>query len=107
MNQEIRDEMNGDMLDGCMPVGEIESCLNHWGNKYHIVRKSKSNMSSEPIKSDTEIIFWKDGSYEAKGGFFVRNTLKEFLTRIIESGRDPVGIKIDLKSFDLEVLVKV
>jgi hypothetical protein len=39
MEKTIRDEMEGDMFDGCMPVGEIESCLNHWSNKYEIVRK--------------------------------------------------------------------
>lgn len=38
-NSTIRDEMNEDMLDGCMPVGEIESCLNHWFNKYTITYK--------------------------------------------------------------------
>jgi len=35
----IRDEMSMDMLDTQTPVGEIESCLNHWGNKYLITRK--------------------------------------------------------------------
>ena len=35
----IRDEMDSDMLDAQMPVGEIESCLNHWSNKYLITRK--------------------------------------------------------------------
>ena len=35
----IRDEMSMDMLDAQMPVGEIESCLNHWSNYYLITRK--------------------------------------------------------------------
>ncbi len=36
---DIRDEMDGDMDDSYMPQGEIESCLNHWDNKYYIFRK--------------------------------------------------------------------
>ena len=35
----IREEMSMDMLDAQMPVGEIESCLNHWSNYYLITRK--------------------------------------------------------------------
>lgn len=55
---------------------------------------------------ETEMIFWKDGDYEAVGGFFVRNNLKEFFNVLIETGHEPVGIKIDLESFNLEVIVK-
>jgi len=36
---DIRDEMDGDMEDSGMAQGEIESCLNHWSNKYVIMRK--------------------------------------------------------------------
>jgi len=53
-----------------------------------------------------EIMFWKDGDYTAKGGFYVRNNLKEFLNTLIEAGHEPVGIKVDLDSFNLEVIVK-
>ena len=53
-----------------------------------------------------EIMFWKDGDYIAKGGFYVRNNLKEFLNTLIEAGHEPVGIKVDLDSFNLEVIVK-
>ena len=56
--------------------------------------------------NETEIIFWKDGDYDAVGGFFVRNNLKEFINKLIEAGHEPVGIKIDLESFNLEVIVK-
>ena len=55
---------------------------------------------------ETEIIFWKDGDYDAQGGFFVRNDLKTFINKLIEAGHEPVGIKIDLESFNLEVIVK-
>lgn len=37
---DIRDEMDTDMSEGGMPQGEIESCLNHWNNKYTIQRKN-------------------------------------------------------------------
>lgn len=53
-----------------------------------------------------ELLFWKDGDYAAKGGYFVRNNLKEFMQKLIEAGEEPVGIKIDLESFNLEVIVK-
>ena len=57
-------------------------------------------------KTQDEIIFWKDGDYEAQGGFFVRNNLKEFMNTLIEKGYEPVGIKLDLQSFNLEIIVK-
>lgn len=53
-----------------------------------------------------EMIFWKDGDYNGQGGFFVRNDLKVFFNTLIEKGFEPVGIKIDLESFNLEVIVK-
>jgi hypothetical protein len=56
--------------------------------------------------NETEMIFWKDGDYDAVGGFFVRNNLKEFISKLIEAGHEPVGIKVDLESFKLEVIVK-
>ena len=34
--QSIRDEMDADMIASGTPEGEIESCLNHWNNKYMI-----------------------------------------------------------------------
>ncbi len=52
------------------------------------------------------IEFWKDGSYNARGGYFIRNNLKEFFGKLIESGLEPVGIIVDLESFNLEVVVK-
>jgi hypothetical protein len=36
---DIRDEMDSDMQDSGIAQGEIESCLNHWNNKYIIKRK--------------------------------------------------------------------
>ena len=56
--------------------------------------------------NSNEIIFWKDGEYVASGGYFVRKNLKEFINTLIESGYEPVGIKIDLESYNLEVMVK-
>lgn len=44
--QDIRDEMDSDMEEGCMPQGEIESCLNHWNNKYDMKRKDSNDLSS-------------------------------------------------------------
>jgi hypothetical protein len=55
---------------------------------------------------ENEILFWKDGDYAARGGFFVRNNLKEFLKTLVDAGHEPVGIKVDMDSFNLEVIVK-
>lgn len=55
---------------------------------------------------ENEILFWKDGDYTAKGGYFVRNDLKTFLQTLKDSGLEPVGIKVDMNSFNLEVIVK-
>ena len=52
------------------------------------------------------IEFWKDGEYAARGGYFIRNNLKEFFDKLIENGLEPVGIIVDLESFNLEVIVK-
>lgn len=56
---------------------------------------------------DNEITLWKDGDYVAKGGFFIRNNLKEFIKVLIDTGYEPVGIRIDTDSYNLEVMVKV
>lgn len=55
---------------------------------------------------ENEILFWKDGDYTAKGGYFVRNDLKTFFQTLKEKGLEPVGIKVDMDSFNLEVIVK-
>lgn len=53
-----------------------------------------------------EHIFWKDGGYEAMGGIYIRNNLKEFFNTLSEKGLNPVGLKIDDQSFNLEVIVE-
>lgn len=50
-------------------------------------------------------IFWIDGfEGEAQGGYFVRNDLCKFFKTLKESGKTPVGIKID-DTFNLEVII--
>lgn len=56
--------------------------------------------------NETELMFWKDGDYEVKGGYFVRSDLSTLFNKFIKSGLEPVGIKIDLESLNLEVIVK-
>jgi hypothetical protein len=53
-----------------------------------------------------EHTFFKDGDYEAVGGFYIRNDLKKFINTLKESGLNPVGLKVDDKSFNLEVIVE-
>ena len=57
--------------------------------------------------NETEMEFWKDGDYDAKGGFFVRSDLKVFIQKLIDAGYKPVGIKVDLESFNVEVFVEM
>ena len=52
------------------------------------------------------IEFWKDGDYTAKGGYFIRSEIKTFLNKLIDNGLEPVGLIVDLESFNLEVIVK-
>ena len=49
--------------------------------------------------NENELTFWKDGDYDAEGGYFIKSELKTFINKLIEAGHDPVGIKIDLESF--------
>ena len=57
--------------------------------------------------NEQELEFWKDGDYDAQGGFFIRSELKTFINKLIEAGHEPVGIKIDLESFNIEVFVSM
>jgi hypothetical protein len=52
------------------------------------------------------IEFWKDGEYTARGGYFIRNNLKEFFGKLIDNNLEPVGIIVDLDSFNMEIIVK-
>jgi|Laugresp1bdmlbsn_1035097.scaffolds.fasta_scaffold67169_2 hypothetical protein len=58
------------------------------------------------MEEKNTIEFWKDGEYNARGGYFIRSEIKTFLNKLIESGLEPVGIIADLDSFNLEVIVK-
>jgi len=53
-----------------------------------------------------EHLFFKDGDYEAVGGFFIRNDLKKFFSQLRESGLNPVGLKVDEDDLILEVIVE-
>jgi hypothetical protein len=57
------------------------------------------------MNNESEIYFFKNGDYDVEGGFFVRSEIKEFINKLIEAGHDPVGIKVDLESHNVEVLV--
>ena len=51
-------------------------------------------------------MFWVDDfKGTAVGGYFVRNNLKDFISRLNETGRKVVGIKFD-GSYNLEVIVE-
>ena len=57
--------------------------------------------------NENELTFWKDGDYDAKGGFYIKSDLKVFINKLIEAGHKPVGIKIDLESSLVELFVEM
>ena len=57
-------------------------------------------------EKQNKIEFWKDGKYNAKGGYFIRNNLKDFFQTLMDNGLEPVGIQVDMESYTLEVIVK-
>jgi len=57
-----------------------------------------------------ELIFWKEDFEEggqAKGGYFYRDELKDFLKKIIDKGEEPVGIIVDMDSYNLEIITRI
>lgn len=52
------------------------------------------------------IEFWKDGDYNARGGYFIRSEIKTFLQKLVDEGLEPVGIIVDFDSFNVEVIIK-
>jgi len=57
--------------------------------------------------NENELFFWKEGDYDAQGGFYIKSEIKTFINKLIEAGYKPVGIKIDLESFNVEVFVEM
>ena len=51
-------------------------------------------------------VFWLDGfEGKASGGYFVKNDLKEFFKVLKDTGKKPVGIKVD-DSYNMEIIVE-
>lgn len=62
----------------------------------------------EQFTKDKPIIFWADipeATGKAQGGYFLRNTLKDFFEKLEGEGKKIVGIKFD-GSYNLEILVE-
>jgi hypothetical protein len=77
--------------DGWVTLEEAESII------------ASINLSNAP----NELLFWVDGDYDAVGGYFIRNNLKEFFQKLYKAGKEPVGIRVDMNSLNLEVIVKL
>jgi len=69
--------------------------------------KHNEDMEYTSDTSEKELTFWKDGDYDAQGGYFTKSELKTFINKLTEAGHKPVGIKIDLESFLVEVFVEM
>lgn len=95
--------------DGLYYVGHIADID---GDGWVTLKEAESIIASiNKSNYPKELIFWQDGpwqyeDYEVSGGYFIRNGLKDFLTKLVESGKYPVGIKVDMESMNLEVIVK-
>jgi len=54
---------------------------------------------------DKDTIFWVDGFDGAvEGGYYIRNDLFKFFTKLRDSGKTPVGIRID-DSYNMEIII--
>lgn len=54
----------------------------------------------------SEQVYWLDGwDGIAKGGYYVRNDLKEFFETLEKKGIKPVGIRYD-GTYNLEIIVE-
>ena len=50
-------------------------------------------------------VFWLDNfEGNAQGGYFIRNDLFKFFQKLKESGKKPVGIKVD-DNYNMEIIV--
>lgn len=95
---------NLEEVDGMYYVGHIADID---GDGWVTLEEAESIIGSiNKANFPKEVFFWKDGDYEATGGYFIRNNLKDFLTKLVESGKEPVGIRVDMTSMNLEVIVK-
>ena len=61
-------------------------------------------MENKEFEEDPKIFWLDEFAGEAKGGYFLRSELSVFFNRLEDSGKTPVGIKVD-DSKNLEILV--
>ena len=63
---------------------------------------------SENNTEDTNVdyVFWINDAGGGRGGYFYRAVgLGDFLQRIVDSGETPVGIRVEVGSNNVEVIV--
>ena len=75
-----------------------------WPEEYIETIKDFDKQYEVKVKEE---FFWKDGDYEAKGGFYIRAyDFIKFLDLLKEKGHEPVGFKIEDGSKNVEVIVR-
>ncbi len=54
------------------------------------------------------LIFWLDTfkGDKAKGGYYYRSDIKDFVKRLEDSGEKVVGISLDMESYNLDFIVE-
>ena len=57
-------------------------------------------------EQENKLEFWVDGDYNGRGGYYIRNNLKDFFKILIDAGLEPVGVIVDMESYNVEVVVK-
>jgi hypothetical protein len=64
------------------------------------------NMTTEE-PSGKDFVFWVNDAAGGRGGYFYRAVgLGDFLQTIVDSGETPVGIRIEVGSNNIEVIVE-
>lgn len=57
--------------------------------------------------TNTDYVFWINDAEGGRGGYFYRAVgLGDFLQKIVDSGETPVGIRIEVGSNNVEVIVQ-
>jgi hypothetical protein len=70
---------------------------------------SEEDMEAEDTTEATNVdyVFWANDTGGGRGGYFYRAVgLGDFLQTIVDSGETPVGIRIEVGSNNIEVIVE-
>lgn len=70
---------------------------------------SEEDMKSEEAEESTGVdyVFWANDAGGGRGGYFYRAVgLGNFLQKLVDSGETPVGIRVEVGSNNVEIIVE-